>query len=52
MKYLKIMLFALIMAFTFVSAQAQIVVRARVGGPGYHHRHWHHRHWHRHYHRY
>jgi Spy/CpxP family protein refolding chaperone len=50
MKYLKLMLFALIMAFTFVSAQAQVVVRAHIG-PGYHHHHWHHRHWH-HYHRY
>ena len=49
MKYLKIMLFALIMAFTFVGAQAQVVVRARLGGPVYHHRHWHHHH---HYHRY
>jgi hypothetical protein len=51
MKYLKLMLFAIIMAFTFGSAQAQVVVRARVGGPVYHHHHWHHRHYH-HYHRY
>ena len=45
MKYLKIMLFALIMAFTFAGAQAQVVVR--LGGRGYHHHHYyHHRHWH------
>lgn len=48
MKYLKIMLFALIMAFTFAGAKAQVVVRAHVGGPVYHHHHWHHRHWHHH----
>jgi len=46
------MVLVVIMAFTFVSAQAQVVVRARVGGPVYHHRHhWHHRHW-RHHRRY
>ncbi|MHB8206840.1 hypothetical protein [Mucilaginibacter sp.] len=51
MKYLKLMLLALIMAFTFVSAKAQVVVRARLGGPSYQqHHHWHHRH--HHYHRY
>jgi hypothetical protein len=51
MKYLKLMLFAIIMVFTFAAAQAQVVVRAHIG-PGYHHyHHWHHRHWH-HYHRY
>jgi len=49
MKYLKIMLFALIMAFTFAGAQAQVVVR--LGGHPYHHHYYHHRHWH-HYHRY
>lgn len=49
MKYLKIMLFAVIMAFTFGSAKAQhVVVQARVGGGHdyyYHHHHYHHRHW-------
>jgi hypothetical protein len=48
MKFLKIFLIALITVFTFGSAMAQVVVRARVGGPVYHHRHWHHRHWHHH----
>jgi hypothetical protein len=48
MKYLKLMLLTLVMAFTFGSAMAQVVVRARVGGGGgyyYHHRHYHHRTW-------
>jgi len=51
MKFLKVFLIALIAVFTFGSAMAQVVVRARVGGPGYHH-HWHHRHHWRHHHRY
>jgi hypothetical protein len=43
MKYLKIMLFAVIMASTFASADAQVVVKLG-GGPYYHGgRHWHHR---------
>jgi len=47
MKYLKLMVLALIMAFTFASARAQVVVRARIGGGGYyyHHHHYHHRYW-------
>jgi hypothetical protein len=49
MKYLKVLLIAIIAMFTFGSAMAQVVVRARVGGPAYH-RHWHHRHYHRHWH--
>jgi hypothetical protein len=50
MKYLKMMVVALVLAFTFVSAQAQVVVRARVGGGGYywHHHHYHHRYWRHH----
>jgi hypothetical protein len=47
MKYLKILLIALITVFTFGSAMAQVTVKARIGP---HHRHWHHRHhrWHHH----
>lgn len=55
MKYLKIMLFAIVMAFTFGSANAQIVVRARVGGGHdyyYHHHHYHHRYWRHHHYEY
>jgi hypothetical protein len=49
MKFLKIMLVAIVMAFTFVSAQAQVVVRARVGGGyWYHHHHYYHRYWRHH----
>ena len=53
MKYLKIMVVALVMAFTFGSAMAQVVVRARIGGGGYyyHHHHYDHRYY-RHHHYY
>jgi len=53
MKYLRIMLLAVIMAFTFAGAKAQVVVQARVGHGRYwhHHRWYHHRHW-RHHHWY
>jgi hypothetical protein len=43
MKYLKVLLIVMLTVFTFGSAMAQVVVRARIGGP-IHHRHWHHRH--------
>lgn len=33
MRYLKILVVAVIMAFTFGSAKAQVVVRARIGAP-------------------
>jgi len=48
MKYLKLLVLAIVMAFTFGSAaNAQVVVRARIGGGGYyhHHHHYHHRYW-------
>ena len=50
MKYVKMMVLALIMAFTFGAAKAQVVVKARVGGGGYywHHHHYHHRYWRHH----
>ncbi len=52
MKYLKVLLLAVLTMFTFGSAMAQVVVRARVGPPPPH-RHWHHRHYYwRHHHRY
>jgi len=58
MKYLKVLLIAVITVVTFGSAKAQVVVKARVGAPV--HRHYvhhrravvvrpvHHRHWHHH----
>jgi hypothetical protein len=46
MKYLKTLLLAVLVMFTFGSAMAQVVVRANIGP----HRHWHHRHYHRHWH--
>jgi hypothetical protein len=41
MKYLKVLLLAVITVITFGSAEAQVVVRAQVGGPV--HRHYYHR---------
>jgi hypothetical protein len=56
MKYLKILVIALVTLFTFEGAKAQVVVRAgvQVGGPYYWHgRHYHHRTpYMRHHHRY
>jgi len=53
MKYLKIMLFAAIMAFTFAGAKAQdAVVQTQIRHDHYrhhHHRRWHHRRHMRHY---
>jgi hypothetical protein len=49
MKYLKLMVIAVIMAFTFGSASAQVVLRAQVGGGYYyHHHHYAHRYWRHH----
>ena len=50
MKYVKLMVIAVIMAFTFASARAQVVVRANIGGGGYyyHHHHYHHRYYRHH----
>ena len=51
MKYLKLMVLAIVMLFTFVgSSMAQVIVKARVGGGGYyyHHRHYSHRYWRHH----
>ncbi|MCR8561697.1 hypothetical protein KXD93_28840 [Mucilaginibacter sp. BJC16-A38] len=64
MKYLKVLLIAVVTVITFGSAKAQVVVKARVGGLVHrhyvhhrrvvvrpvHHRHWrHHRRYHRRY---
>jgi hypothetical protein len=46
MRYLKMLVITIIALFTFGSAMAQVVVKARIGGPEHHYRH-HHR-WHRH----
>ncbi len=57
MKYFKLMVIAIVIAFTFGTgaAEAQVVIKARIGaGPYYWHgRHYHHRqaYW-RHHHRY
>jgi hypothetical protein len=49
MKYVKMMVLALVMAFTFGAAKAQVVVNAHVGGGYYwHHHHYHHRYWRHH----
>lgn len=53
MKYLKLMLFALVMAFTFVNADAQVSVKLGIGQYYHNGHHYHHRsvYW-RHHHRY
>jgi hypothetical protein len=52
MKYLRALLLIILAMFTFGSAMAQVVVRARVGPP-VHRRYYHHRHYYwRHHHRY
>jgi hypothetical protein len=52
MKYLKVLLIAIVAVFTFGSAKAQVVVRARIGAPA--HRHYYHRRpvYHHYHHRY
>jgi len=45
MKYLKILVIAILMVFTFGGAFAQVVVKAHIG-PRHHH--WHHRYWRHH----
>jgi hypothetical protein len=51
MKFLKVFLLIIVAMFTVGSAMAQVVVRARVGGPyqhHYHHRHYRHHHYYHH----
>ena len=48
MKYLKLMVLAVIMAFTFAAAKAQVVVRVGHGGYWYRHHHYMHRYWRHH----
>jgi hypothetical protein len=49
MKYLRILVLAIVCMLSFVAAQAQVVVRAHVGPHHRYHHHYHHVRYHHHY---